>query len=579
MPLFRSSPSGQLVDSGEFIPAGSSNRQIPAWVEQNTNWQPTALTAILPGAPLYDVLNFGAVGDGIADDTAALNAAIAAANAVPGAIYLASRHRITAPLTPIANNNIGIIGRGNFNGGTIILAEPAPAGVGVITFGNSRDCYARDFWLAIQTASVDGWAIRLETASRVTLSDLLLSGAGSGVEIDRCNTTYLSRVRVTDVLGLNGIYIHGSGGSFNHVVNLDLCLVGQSYPLPLATARGNWAQSTAYLLGEVVRANSGLWQCSQAGTSAAAGVGPSGLPSTNPALVHVTAVTDGSCQWRYAMGAFVGFAHGSFAHTVAYDRCGVLQGDIGMRIFDDQGDAPTFVHAWNFASDHVFSRALQLDACDGAVMFAELLAISTLSGGIGVEVGVNATRWQFDGGEVLQNMLIRGTAGVIHGMSLTSLELAATAAELAIGSNHISGTPAITISAGADDFAIVGNVLPGGITDGAGPAVSRRIDSNVGAPNSIPLRIGIAADGTRDPARSSPGTTVTAAGSGQYDLTFPPCTTGLCFGQFVDGTLASNNVQVIMEAPNYAAGTVSAQLSSGGNLAGGDTINVVIFPL
>ena len=100
MPLFRSSPSGQLVDSGEFIPAGSSNRQIPAWVEQNTNWQPTALTAILPGAPLYDVLNFGAVGDGIADDTAALNAAIAAANAVPGAIYLASRHRITAPLTP-----------------------------------------------------------------------------------------------------------------------------------------------------------------------------------------------------------------------------------------------------------------------------------------------------------------------------------------------------------------------------------------------------------------------------------------------------------------------------------------------
>ena len=89
--------------------------------------------------------------------------------------------------------------------------------------------------------------------------------------------------------------------------------------------------------------------------------------------------------------------------------------------------------------------------------------------------------------------------------------------------------------------------------------------------------IGIATDGTRDAARSSPGTTVTAAGAGQYDLTFPPATSGLCLTQFVDGTTTGSNVSVIVEAPNFAAGTVSVQLNSGGNLAGGDTVHIVLF--
>src|SRR4051812_5804225 len=62
----------------------------------------------IPGQPFYDVMArpFHAVGDGIADDTAAINAAIVAANAVPGDIYLGPRHRITAALTTITGNNI-----------------------------------------------------------------------------------------------------------------------------------------------------------------------------------------------------------------------------------------------------------------------------------------------------------------------------------------------------------------------------------------------------------------------------------------------------------------------------------------
>lgn len=439
-----------------------------------------SLSAIFPGAPIYDVMAypFNAAGNGTTDDTAAINAAIAAANTTPGTIYLGTRHRVTAALTAITNNNIWLVGRGNFNGGTILSVDSASP-VNALTLSGGRDCGIRDIWLAADKAYSTGVGILLTGETRGTVQDVLIAGFGIGIEIDRCNTTYIRRARIVDVLGAYGVYIHGQApSSFNHVVNLDNVLVGQAYPLTLGTGRGAWAPSTAYALGDIVTANGGLWQVATAGTSAGAGTGPSGLPSTNPSLVHVTTTTDGGVQWRYAMGAFVGFAHGSFAHTVLYDRCGVLQGDIGMRIFDDAGDAPTFVHAWQFSADHPLTTGVQLDACDGAVMFDQLLSVSTLAtGASGLQIGANATRWQFSGGEVNQGVNVQGTAGVIRGMHTSTIAIAATADELLVEDNHLTGN--ITIAAGADNYVVQGNFVSGSITNTPGRSDTRVVEGNI----------------------------------------------------------------------------------------------------
>ena len=69
--------------------------------------------APLPFAgPKYDVRrDFGAKGDGQADDTAALQAAIAAANAAPGVVLLpAGTYRLARPLEVTAS---GVVIRGD----------------------------------------------------------------------------------------------------------------------------------------------------------------------------------------------------------------------------------------------------------------------------------------------------------------------------------------------------------------------------------------------------------------------------------------------------------------------------------
>lgn len=531
-----------------------------------------------PGQPIYDVTRepFNAVANGAADDTAALNAAIAAANVNPGIIYLGRSHRITSALTAITNNNISLIGRGEFNGGTIIRIDAAvlPSEVLLVT---GQYALIENIWFGAPFQGLDttSRAIRLN-AYRPTLRNVVVSMFGNGIFIDRCNTAYLENCQVTDVLGSYMYLVQGQApGSFCHNTQFVRCGGGQAYPLTLVGPHGVWAQSTAYSVGNVVMANGKLWQCSTAGTSAGSGTGPSALPSTNPSLVHVTPVVDGTAQWRFAMGAFDGYRHGSFAHTVMYDRCGSLQGRRGMYVFDDAGNAPTFIHSWQFSSDHPLEQGVFVEACDGAVMFDQTLAVSVLRSGFkGIDLGANATRWQINGGESNQGVNIAGTAGIVRGIHTSSIDLASTADEILVKDNHCTG--AITIAAGADNYIVRDNYVPSGVTNTPGIAETRIVSDNIGQKNRQEINISIAGDGTLNATRSSAGTTCTAAGSGQYNLTFPPCVGGVCFSQYVSVDTTSPGVFCIVEAPNYAAGTVSVQLSSGSNLAGGDTIDVML---
>jgi len=90
-------------------------------------------------AKLRDVVSvkdFGAVGDGVADDTAAIQAAIDAAKAVNGAVYFpAGRYRVTSGYTNSTTNSVMLYGEGldyyassaaNANGSCVILDSVDP---------------------------------------------------------------------------------------------------------------------------------------------------------------------------------------------------------------------------------------------------------------------------------------------------------------------------------------------------------------------------------------------------------------------------------------------------------------------
>jgi hypothetical protein len=388
----------------------------------------------LPGDPIYDVMDapFNAAGDGVTDDTAAINAAIAAANAVPGPIYLGTSHLVSTGLDPITSNAVEIIGRGMEEDGTEVTCSTSPAAI--FTFANgARFSGIRDVRI-VGDSGTTGYGILFQQAFRCFAENVRITEVGNGVEIDRCNTTYIENVDVIEPLGDYGFHVHGLDPDFCHVTRFVRCQVGGS----------------------------------------------------------------GS--------GYTGFAHGSFAHTALYHECGVLYGSVGMHLFDDQGSAPTFVHAWQFSTDHPSDCGILIDACEGAVWFDQVLVTSVLTGGTGIETGSAASNYQFHGGQIYgtgqHGFVLGGSGAKIQGLDITAVgvdaantydAIAVTAGvtDFVIQGCSIGDVPGtssgerygISIGAGCDDYIITGNIITGSATaailNTPGRASTRVVRSNI----------------------------------------------------------------------------------------------------
>lgn len=446
----RSSPSGRRI-------AATQADETLTWNEASNTWIPTALSRLVPGAPIYDVTKppYSALGLSLApDDTAGIARAITDANARPGVIYLGAWHRVSAALPPIANNNVILCGRGRFNGGTVFQVD-TPTSENVLQIIGCRDAGIMHLWVSSTRLHTTNWAVRLSGTTRCFAHDLLVSRIGGGVEVDRCTLSWFERINVGDIYGPSGFYAHGAGGTFNHAVKFRDCLGGQNYPLAVTGTARPWAQSTSYSVGNVVTANGNLYQCAVAGTSSASGTGPSGLPGTSPDDVHTASLTDGSVSWRFAMSACAWFRQGSFSHTFEVLDCGTLQGAHGLSVEDDvpaSGSQPQFCRTHNLQIDHPATRGIRLLA--GVSHRNHMTWVSSVLGGSGIEVGPNAGNWEFVGGEVYgcsdAGILVGGGFGRI-----ASLDIGSVSAALSNSRDCIEVSPNVT------DFTITGCALDG----------------------------------------------------------------------------------------------------------------------
>ena len=83
-------------------------------------------------------------------------------------------------------------------------------------------------------------------------------------------------------------------------------------------------------------------------------------------------------------------------------------------------------------------------------------------------------------------------------------------------------------------------------------------------------------DGTRDATRSAPDTTVSAAGSGVYNATFPKATLGFVVGQPALVATSSDGVFVEVKAFDADAGTIQLELSDEADLATAEEIHLTL---
>jgi hypothetical protein len=166
---------------------------------------------MVTGAP-FNVRDFGAVGDGITDDTAAMNAAAAAAGAAKKSLFVPSGvYKMTAPwVVPIKVYVLGesmavqdaYVPANDWKYGAIIVK--AHTGNGIVKTGT--------------TAYDEGAPIENITIS----SDATLYPGGNGFVIDQCSNVHLIRCNVYAVAGdayvfgvTSGVDVTGHNYSFN----------------------------------------------------------------------------------------------------------------------------------------------------------------------------------------------------------------------------------------------------------------------------------------------------------------------------------------------------------------------------
>lgn len=350
------------------ITASNGNRYL------GTNAAGTALSfqslsTSFPGAPIYDVRDYGAVGDGTTDDGPAINLAIAAANALPGTIYLMSNHRIATATTQITSNGVWVKGRGDgFLAGTQIYIDIAGTSATGFHFNGGQyqgisNCYFRSG--KIYTSEC--YAVELEEGFCQFAHFVRVDHHWGGIRIKSAAEARLSHIGTRNLVGATGIKHEGSLGNNCYRCVIDTALLDQppptSYPATVAGNDTAWAPGTAYSLGQFKEANGNLYQCTTAGTSGSA-PGPSGFPSsaTDPGGVFSGRITDGSCQWGYVCPlTFTHILQENYAYTLVIDKVATLNGVYPYRMVDTAATGtsrPAFAFVNFLETDHCWRGVL-----------------------------------------------------------------------------------------------------------------------------------------------------------------------------------------------------------------------------
>lgn len=210
--------TGPPTDSGTYV-------EVPVQhTEDSGNWPPGSNTAVLVdmvvGSPGgggggagfgINVKDYGAVGDGVTDDTTAINNAIAALGANGGAVFFpAGDYRVEGTITLV--DGLSLVGESSRSSR---LYKPND---GNLLVGVDTDRFSvRDIYLVGPGQGVgtgNALTITRSALDAITAVDLvrlnITSFGGNGIDIDGSLANTFERVYVTAVGG-TGIHLHHSG--------------------------------------------------------------------------------------------------------------------------------------------------------------------------------------------------------------------------------------------------------------------------------------------------------------------------------------------------------------------------------
>lgn len=278
-PLGLSGPTGPTGATGAIGPTGANGSGTPAG--GNTQVQYNALNAFAGSSNLvFDYTNFrlgvgtaspahrldvygtiakngvtitpwinvktdfGAVGNGVTDDTTAINNAIAAANLSGAPIFFpAGTYRVTSSLTPITAS--GVIVKGEGRNRTIIMTSFASGNV-VTLSGQFQTLEDMSFIPNVFRTS--GFEIVVGLGSfQSIVRNVFITFGHNGIQVIDCAEAIIENVQFRYMTGTFGIYYTGAvTGSYG--MRAQIIVADNPYPYLVFNdlVRGNFSPSTVY---------------------------------------------------------------------------------------------------------------------------------------------------------------------------------------------------------------------------------------------------------------------------------------------------------------------------------------------
>lgn len=548
---------------------------------------PTDLTTLQVHALLqprvYYVSDYGAAGNGTTDDTAAISAAIDAAQAAGGGtVMLMSNHRVTGALSTITVNNIIIKGRGKgFLAGTQIYIDGALPSCTPFVFSGCQysgieDLYAR----AGKVYTAECSLVSFSDTYACFVRRVRVDQHWSHTKIVSSNGTILEEIETAELYGLYGVLFIGVGDSSEGAEIRNSYFTGpHPYAFPASVVgNGAWASTTAYTQGDL-RTNGGyLWQCSTSGTSAGSG-GPSSLPAGDPGTMFATEVTDGTAKWRViAPDTQAHVIQDSNAHSLRLFNTAFVNGVYPFVMRNALATTkPHFLFARDIETDHCWEAFVLNDGAEirvtnaslGATLFGSVVRIDSgvtldcqfanckLYGGAKHGFDIGADGFKINDCSIGNNgQLASNTYDGIHiGSNVSSFSIQNNKS-LNSGSGQRRG---LTLNNGTSaNYIIAGNDFTGNVTEDI-------YDGGSGVGKTVQAR------GARYPVFSGAHAGMVPTGAGNTSLFLSNAGTWLApsVGGSVTGVTLSQlqNIASPRVVGRFTAGTGSAEQVTGAQVA------------
>jgi len=339
------------------------------------------------------VRDYGLVGDDSTDNTTALQTALddAVTNGTPILYAPAGIYRIASGLTIDQSgcNGLKILGDISGQDGTVFKCTSTTGDIFTVSnsaqrveFENIKFTYS-----SIPTA---GYAIKFSDSSyRCWVSNCQFYYCYEGISVLSSTETKISNVEFRYMFGKYIVNFAGANGAGSYGFTIDKMLADNPYPQTYGAYK-TWAISTAYSLNDIINVNGCTYQCSQAGTSAGAGSGPSGVPGTTPANAFTTEITDGTAKWKFVSQQIIWIRHDNYAYSLRLNNTYLLNGQVSVMMSDTANTGtsyPMWLYATQLESDHCTGNSILANYGEGIYITNSWIGSSLNANGIAF--GVN----------------------------------------------------------------------------------------------------------------------------------------------------------------------------------------------